>query len=528
MRVLLVWPNRAGFGFKPIGLSLLSAMLKSQGHDVRLFDTTYIELGSGGLSTARNRIRIFKPVDTSAMDLDKQPLDLRQETISVLQDFCPEVVGVSALSDEVSVGLEVSRFVKEWNPETPVVWGNKAATMAPERVLAQPDVDYVCVGEGFEFMTSFVEAVAAGSDPTVLPNLVWKDDAGAPHRNPLRPYYQHLDSLPFLDWSIFDHRHFCKPFDGQLYVGGDHMICWGCPYSCTYCINQAYRALYKGAGGSYLRRYGVERIMEELRYLVDHWDVTFFKYHDEDFCLKPLEYFRTLAREYHDHVGVPFTAMANARNITPEKVALLKQMNCVSVSIGIETANEHLRRDILKRRETKEDIVRAVHMLNDADIRTSGFNMIGVPHETRETVLETIALNREAEVDCSDPGFFYPLEGTELYELSVKQGLFSPSADHGYDDVNPSLNLPGITHDELVALRERFVLYVKLPPEYLPYVTRSEADDEVGRNLTDALLRIYDSAVLMNDGRWDSARSVEDDLRLLAGVAGASLTQGAA
>ena len=107
MRVLLVWPNRSGFGFKPIGLSLLSAILKSRGHDVRLFDTTYIELGSGGLSTARSRIRIFKPVDTSRLDLQKRRLDLRCETTAILQDFRPDVVGVSALSDEVSVGLAV-------------------------------------------------------------------------------------------------------------------------------------------------------------------------------------------------------------------------------------------------------------------------------------------------------------------------------------------------------------------------------------------------------------------------------------
>lgn len=523
MRVLLVWPSRAGFGSKSIGLSLLSAILKDRGHDVRLFDTTYIQLDSGELSSVRNRIRIFRPVDTSAMDLEKQPLDLRQETMACLQAFRPDVVGVSALSDEVSVGFRISDIVKEWSPKTPVVWGNKAATMSPELVLAHPSVDFVCRGEGFEFLPEYVESIASDRDPRFLPNLAWRDEEGTIHRNQLRPYFGPLDGLPYLDWSIFDRRHFCKPYDGRMYVGGDHMISWGCVNSCTYCINEAYRALYRGAGGSYLRRYGVERIIRELRHLVDRWGVTFFKYQDEDFCLKPLEYFRTLAHQYHDRVGVPFSIMANARNISREKVALLKQMNCVSVSIGIETANEHLRLDVLKRREAKDDIIRAVQMLRDAGIRTSGFNMIGIPHETRQTVLETIALNREAGVDCSDTGFFYPLEGTELYDLSVSEGLFTPSVADGYDDVNPNLRLPDISHDELVALRERFVLLVKLPAEYVPYVTRSEVDDDVGIELFEMLLRIYDEAVLMNGGSWDSTRSVRDDLRCLAGVAGETL-----
>ena len=392
--------------------------------------------------------------------------------------------------------------------------------MAPEKILAHPSVDFVCLGEGFEFIKDFVETLSAKRDPRLLQNTAWRDQLWLIHRTPLRPFYEDLDGLPFLDWSIFDQRHFCKPFDGQLYVGGDHMICWGCPYSCTYCINDAYRALYASAGGRYLRRYSVERIIGELRYLVDRWGITFFKYHDEDFCLKPLQYFRTLSDEYERHIGVPFTAMANARNITPEKVALLQKMNCVSVSIGIETANQHLRQDVLQRHESKDDIIRAVHMLNDAGMRTCGFNMIGIPHETRATIMETIALNRETGVQCPDTGFFYPLEGTALCDLSLSEGLFSPSTDVDYDDVNPNLHLPGIAHDELVALRERFVLYVKLPPDYFPYIERSEADDETARSLTELLLRIYDEAVLFNNGRWDAARRVGDDLRELAAVNG--------
>ena len=365
--------------------------------------------------------------------------------------------------------------------------------------------------------------MAGRRDPRGLPNLAWADEAGQVHRNALRPYYEPLDRLPALDWSIFDPRHFRKPYDGNMYVGGDHMICWGCPYSCTYCINDAYRDLYRDAGGHYLRRYSVERIIDELRQLVDNWGVTFFKFHDEDFCLKPMDYFRTLARAYRDQIGIPFTAMANARNVSPEKVKLLKEMNCVSVSVGIEAANEHLRRDILKRRETREEIVRGVHRLRDAGIRTSGFNMIGIPHETRETILETIELNREAGVDCADTGFFYPLAGTELYELSVAEGLFDPAEDQGYDDKYPSLRLPSISTDELVALRERFALLVKLPRDFVPYVVRSEVDDAIGRDLYDALLRIYEEAVLMHDSTWDPKRPIGEDLHLLATIAGERL-----
>jgi hypothetical protein len=45
MKILFVWPNKDGFGFKPISLALMSAILKIHGHQFELFDTTYIDFG---------------------------------------------------------------------------------------------------------------------------------------------------------------------------------------------------------------------------------------------------------------------------------------------------------------------------------------------------------------------------------------------------------------------------------------------------------------------------------------------------
>ncbi|MFI5151677.1 MAG: B12-binding domain-containing radical SAM protein [Bacteroidia bacterium] len=398
MKILFVWPNKDGFGFKPMSLALLSAELKQRGHEVELFDTTYIDFGYKGLSDVRNKIKIFKPVDFSKYDMDKHKLDLQAELKKKLDDFQPDVIGISALSDEVSIGLQVSKIIKQWNSNLPVLWGNKAPTMFQERILEDPYVDYICIGEGIEFMVEFLDCLTYDKNLTDLKNIAYKDEQGRIRRNELRPYFQDLDSLPYLDWSIFDFRHFLKPYDGNLYIGGDHMIYWGCPSHCTYCINHAYRNLYGTKAGKFIRCYSVDRIINELKFLVQKWGINFFKFHDEDFCIKPLPYFRYLSEEYRKHINIPFTAMVNAHNITKEKIELLAQMNCVSISIGIETGNEKLRKEVLKRHETKEEIIKAIHLLNDAGIRTCAFNMLGIPFETRKTIMETIELNRKSQV----------------------------------------------------------------------------------------------------------------------------------
>lgn len=519
MRILLVWPNKDQFGYKPIGIALLAAILKQKGHKVDLFDTTFINFGYKDNTEDRNRIRIFKPVDFSGYDLTKKEISIEQALLEKLNRFQPDIIAVSALSDEIYIGFEVSRVAKAWNNNTIIVWGNKAATTEPERILVSMDVDYLCIGEGIEFLPEFADCIGEGKDPKGIKNIAYRSGSGAVKRNDLRPYFRDLDSLTYLDWSIFDRRHFLKPFDGNVYIGGDYTMSWGCPNQCTYCINTPYRKLYGKNAGIYIRRYSVGRIIEELKYLVDTWGIQLFIFHDEDFCFKPRDYFRELSEAYRLHVNVPFAAMVNAKNITEEKVELLKQMNCVSVSLGIETGNPNLRRNILKRYESRDDIIRATNLLNSAGIRTSSFNMLGIPFETRETVMETIELNRIAQVRYPNNVFFFPYKGTELHEIAVENGMFKEGSDAVFEQDKPALTLPDISAHELIALRERFVLYVKMPEAYRKFVERSEKQDEVGRRLTDKLFKLYDEFVLNNNGVWKDNGNTADHLKELKRIA---------
>jgi radical SAM superfamily enzyme YgiQ (UPF0313 family) len=521
MRVLLVWPNKEQSGSKPNSLSLLAALLRRDGHEVALLDTTFAELGPGVDNTVvGTRARIFKPVETGAHDLSKRPAQLDELVHDALDGFRPDLLAVSALSDELPLGLRISVLAKRLRPALPVLWGNKAATLTPERLLRSPAVDLVCRGEGIELLPELVRALEAGASPATLPNLGWRDGDRI-RLNPLRPYFQDLDSLPSFDYSIYDPRQLLKPFDGHLLRGGDHMIAWGCPNHCSYCINDTLRELHGPAAGRFVRRYGVARIVAELAALASRHQLELYKFHDEDFCLKPLPYLREIARAYRASVGLPFTAMANAHTVSEEKADLLAEMGCRSISLGFETGNEQLRRTILRRRESLEDLVQATERLRRRGIRTSSFNMLGLPFETRGTVLETIELNRAAGVDSPNVNFFFPFPGTDLHRIAVEHGFYAPDADAVYRSDRPALTLPALPSEELIALRERFVLYVKLPRELWPLIERSEHPDAVGEALTDALYRLYDETVLTSpDSRWPAGRDPSPEVMRLGHLAG--------
>jgi len=223
-----------------------------------------------------------------------------------------------------------------------------------------------------------------------------------------------------------------------------------------------------------------------------------------------MDYLQDFAEQYKKHINLPFSVMANARNAKMEKLEIMRDMNCVSISIGIESGNEYIRKEILKRTETLGDIERAVKDMNSLGIRTSSFNMLGLPFDSREAIMETVDINRKSEVVCPNSGFFYPLEKTELRKISIDNNFFDPISDEMLDTNNPCLRVDGMTKDELIRLRDRFVLYIKMPEKYHTFINRSETPDEIGDALYLKLCDIYDLCVLSNDGKWSDDGKGDD------------------
>lgn len=518
MKVLFVWPNKDSFGFKPLGISLLSAIARDMGWDTALFDTTEIDFGFMDNTRSGESAKLFKQVDLASHGHEKKRVDLRSKLIRRLHEYHPDCLALSVLSDEHLIAAEISAIAKEINPDLPVIWGGKFPTLQPLKTLEDYHADFICMGEGFGAFKDFLAALSGNGSLYTIPNIWAKKNNGKIIRNEIRPLKKSLDDLPYVDWDIFDKRQFSKPFDGKVYVSGDHMLNWGCPYHCTYCINHFYHNLY--ANRYHMRRYGTERIIKELQFLKDKYHLGFIKFHDEDFLMRPLDNLRELSEAYQERVNIPFVIETNPRSVTEKKVALLKKMNCVSASVAIETGDAELNKKVLNRVNTENDVIKAFSLLKNAGIRTSAFIMLGIPFETRKTYEKTIELTKKAEVQYPNAGFFYPFEGTELRQTAIEHGFFDPN-DSGrsvYRRDRPALKFGEFSEEELIEMRNVLVLYVKLPKFYESFIKRSEISDATGMQLRKILLKIYDHTVWANDGWYRDDGKTGAYLEALNGI----------
>jgi radical SAM superfamily enzyme YgiQ (UPF0313 family) len=489
MKVLFVYPDHMHGRYKPIGISLLTAILKEKDHTVEIFDSSdYKEAQPASDQGVENLM--FKAYKLPSAAKVAIAGDLYEGFRQKVKDFNPDIIAVSVTYLLYNNGIKLIAALGNGR-RIPVIFGGIHVTLNPEEVIANEYVDMICCGEGEEALVELLDKMSKRGDITDTANIWLKKDNKI-IRNPLRPLRKSLDDLPFVDWSLYPDAHFYKPYMGIIYRSGDLIASRGCVNSCSYCF---YHAYYKAYGTqNYVIYKSPKRTIEELRYVRDKYGVTLVKMRDADFTMFSEDKLGEMS-EIYQKMGNDMPKIlinANAYTITRKKVRLLKEMNCLSVTIGLESGSDYLKQTYLNRRKDNVPFLEAAKYFREYDIRLCSSNMIGIPHETRQNIFETVELNRKAKVDLADVSILFPFPGTQVHKYCIEKGfLKSELSEAQYYRSEPILDMPQIKKQELRGLIQTFQLYMNSPKLFYPLIKRAERDDALGRYLLKILKKIF-------------------------------------
>jgi len=70
----------------------------------------------------------------------------------------------------------------------------------------------------------------------------------------------------------------------------------------------------------------------------------------------------------------------------------------------------------------------------EVGLQIKTLNMVGLPGETPELHQATIRLNQQIQPDVAGISVFYPLPGTDLYDLCLKEGYLTKETELLKDD----------------------------------------------------------------------------------------------
>lgn len=397
MRILFLYPNTTRQKCPQLGICMISAVAKELGHEIALYDLTLIP----------------KEEEFSSFR-------------SMLANFKPDMLAVSCRSNEWPF---LKQLFREVNTESLTkVFGGPHATVAPEEVITLADI--VVIGEGEETFSELLEKIEKNQNYTNVLGC-WVKRDGQIFRNPMRRLISDLDTLPIPNWKIFNDVHYYESYiktsQRGVNVIGTFEKSRGCPYACSYCTNNYLRSLYKD-GGIWRREKSPERIVKEMELFKKEYGLDFVYFVDEILLTRTdeIKRFRDL---YRAKINVPFLFMERPENMRDEKVRLIREAGATNISIGIESGDEKLRRDLLNRHHSQETIISAFHTARKYGIKTHAFNMIGFPGQDKNSMAKSYQLLKKARPDTVQTTIFYPLKRTQLYDMMVQDGSLSPNAE---------------------------------------------------------------------------------------------------
>ena len=379
----------------------------------------------------------------------------------------PDLIAISCMSPTWRSQVPYLDALEERLPETPVVVGGYQAILSPEETIAHPAVDYVCVGDGERSVTQLIRHLRHPANGNGhLPGL-WKKKAGGEVVRAEPDLAKDLSEMPFPDYSIFE-------MDGDLKWLSPHAIeskklttlpvitGRGCPNRCSYCSNTTLLGLFRSQG-PYLRKYDIEKLIEELDRLKHRYAVQYFQFMDEMF-LYNIKYSLRFFELYADRIHLPFSIFAHVERMDKDLCCTAAKAGCHSMWFGVESGSESYRRHYLNRAMSNELIMEAAENARQCGIRRLVFNMIGMPFETPSDMWKTLELTRKIRPELTVYGQYLPLPGTPLYGIAKDNDLLlDPSENRqmwSLGNLNIKEHPGGATARELTEVVEEIMCYL--------------------------------------------------------------------
>jgi len=427
------------------GIAYLSAVLKQAGHETDLL--------------------LYPPMDLY-MRIPFFQDHIEKRLMAQAEAFRPDLIAFSTTTYAYKMVKKMAARLKK-TFGVPHVAGGIHATALPEHLLKTADFDFVCLGEGEGALLDLVERMATGGDTLHIESLYAKN-GDTVVANPVRSLIQDLDSLPFPDYEIF------APYG---VITGDYAISTsrGCPYSCTYCCNHFYKGLYKGKG-RYVRRRSVDNVLEELRTNRKRFGFERVYFWDDVFC-RDLEWLEEFSTKYRKTIGLPFHCLSRPETLTEDTVRLIRAAGCSHVNMGIESGNEHIRKQVLNRHMSDEQILRAAALVKSHGIKLNVFNMFGIPEEGPGEMWDTVRINERISPDGTFGFLLEPFPGTRILEHAKQRRMVTPEQERELkegeiaglqqNDAHTGMQHP---HQELAVRLKTLLPVMELSPRWLkPY-----------------------------------------------------------
>ena len=456
--------TKSGTIYYPIWLCYVAGVLEEAGHDVTVIDSC-----------------------AYGYDLAK--------TLQLVEEFKPDMAVLDTSTPSIYNDVKTGAEIKKILPDCFVVLMGTHPSALPEETLLFGSGDEKGAIGVTKGSAAVIDAVAVGEADYTIRELAQKLSVADLHRVQEDPVYREniLDPINGLAYRIRDkvlinkEREFIKdldelPFVSKVYkkhldarkyffAASDYpeiqiMTARGCVARCTFCVYP------QTIHGWKYRTRSPQSIADEFQWVVENMpEVREIGIEDDTFSGSQKRVVEICKENIKRNIRIKW--YCNVRvDLKLETMQWMRKAGCVLVTVGYESANNEVLKNIDKR-ATAEMILEFSGNTRKAGLLVHGCFMAGNRGETRKTLEENLQMGLRLLDDTMQ---FFPLmayPGTEDYEWAKKEGLLTIKdySDYVTEDGNHNsvLRMPDMTSDEIrewcndarrkYYLRPKYILY---------------------------------------------------------------------
>jgi radical SAM superfamily enzyme YgiQ (UPF0313 family) len=383
MKIILVHPpsrhpKREDVVIPPLGLAYLAAALEREGHRVRT-------------------------IDAFALGLDWNEFE------EEIKKAKADLIGIGGMTPTIDNTL---RTIKICRPYTQyIVMGGPHLSVHKQEFFKDcPDLDFGIVGEGETSFLALVRRLAEGKDPWDVPGLVGPEKFNHPGN-----LIADLDRIPFPARHLLPtHAYRYALWPGKKVT--TLITSRGCPYRCIFCDKSIF--------GSKWRARSAKNVLDEMEQIVKILRIPSIIIYDDLFTLDKQRVQEICQGILERGLRFEWKCEGRVDRVDEETLRWMKKAGCSLIAYGVESGNE-IGLDYLQKGITLPQIRRAFELTRKAGIRPMAYFILGIPVETFEQALRTIALAKELNPDYAQFSILSPYRGTKLHEEAKARGWYA-------------------------------------------------------------------------------------------------------
>ena len=352
--------------YPPLGILYLASVLEAKGFRVEIIDA----IGSD------NSIK---------------------EIIDVIRKNKARVVGITATTPQIRGAVQIAEQIKKIFGRNVVV-GIGGSHVSADKKFGKKFrcFDFSLEGEGEKTFPDLVVKILEGKK--VRGHFVGEET-------------KDLDSIPFPARHLVNpKKYFIEPY-GQ-YIATIHTV-RGCPFNCVFCS--------KPVTCRRVRFRSPTNVVDEIEECIQKYQIKMVLFTDDTFTISKKRAAQICREILKRKIKIDWFCETRANLIDRRLIKLMYKSGCREISFGVESGNEKLRLEVIRKGVTDKELIKAFALCREFKIKAPAFCMMGFPLETKENMYETYRLCLKLKPNILGLHLTTLMPGADLFQMAVKE-----------------------------------------------------------------------------------------------------------